>query len=413
MKRAHLARVASALLSVPAFSGACSPAPLVVVENDGGSKGTTSDADTVRNTDDAGTTGNTDDADTTGNADDAGTTATAACPASDGGVTELGMFSGELDGQFAGIAAIAADEDGVYLVIDADDFTTMINTTTVFRVPACGGPMTVLASRTSPQMSGGTFAALAASHRVFVIMGDGIYSVPTTGGAMATETTSTTLALAPVTATAISSTGRRLRHAVGGQDRRRQRGARGRQEHGADEVDLGGRGRIERVRHRHPPSRGWRHGHGERPGQRQRAVHRPRGWRNLDARVGCVWPGQHRRCPGRACIGPRTWTCPTSTPPAVRVQFETLALGGGPLMEVVRNESPPPGPLMVEGTTIYWIDNGGPDGEDSLRMLPAGGTPTTIPMLMPSLIGLDGLILANSGAYWYSSMNYAFGRIAL
>jgi hypothetical protein len=93
--------------------------------------------------------------------------------------------------------------------------------------------------------------------------------------------------------------------------------------------------------------------------------------------------------------------------------IETLALGGGPLMEVVRNESPPPGPLMVEGTTIYWIDNGGPDGEDTLRMLPAGGTPTTIPMLMPSLVGLDGLILANSGAYWYSSMDNTFGRIAL
>jgi hypothetical protein len=80
-------------------------------------------------------------------------------------------------------------------------------------------------------------------------------------------------------------------------------------------------------------------------------------------------------------------------------------------MDVVRNEVPPPGPFMVVGKTIYWIDKGGPDGEDALRMLCAGGTPTTIPM--PSLIGLDGLILANSGAYWYSSSAHTFGRIAL
>jgi hypothetical protein len=66
---------------------------------------------------------------------------------------------------------------------------------------------------------------------------------------------------------------------------------------------------------------------------------------------------------------------------------------------------------MVAGTTIYWIDNGGPDGEDTLRMQLAGGAPMTIPM--PLLIGLDGLILADSGAYWYSSSDYAFGRIEL
>src|SRR5580704_3190343 len=73
MKRAHIVCVASALLSVPAFSGGCSPNPLVVVENDGGNKGSASDADTTGTTDDAGTKGTTDDAGTAGTTGDAGT----------------------------------------------------------------------------------------------------------------------------------------------------------------------------------------------------------------------------------------------------------------------------------------------------------------------------------------------------
>ena len=63
MKRTHLACVASALLSVSAFSGGCSTDPLVVVENDAG-KGNANDAGTTGNTNDAGTTANTVDAGT-------------------------------------------------------------------------------------------------------------------------------------------------------------------------------------------------------------------------------------------------------------------------------------------------------------------------------------------------------------
>ena len=54
MKRAQLAWVASGLLSVPVFSGGCNSDALVVVENDGGSEGSTSDADTKGNRVDAG-----------------------------------------------------------------------------------------------------------------------------------------------------------------------------------------------------------------------------------------------------------------------------------------------------------------------------------------------------------------------
>ncbi len=90
MKRAHLAWVASALLSVPSFSGGCTPNPLVVVENEGGSKGDTSDAGTGGNTEDGGTGGNTEDVATGGNTEDVGTggnTEDAGAHENDGGVT--------------------------------------------------------------------------------------------------------------------------------------------------------------------------------------------------------------------------------------------------------------------------------------------------------------------------------------
>src|SRR5271154_2269708 len=44
MKRAHLACVTSALLGFPALLGGCDTNPLVVVENDGGDKGSTGDS---------------------------------------------------------------------------------------------------------------------------------------------------------------------------------------------------------------------------------------------------------------------------------------------------------------------------------------------------------------------------------
>jgi hypothetical protein len=59
MKRAHLACVTSALLVSPLFGG-CNPTPLVVVENDGGDKGTTSDSGVKGNDDDSGIKSNDD-----------------------------------------------------------------------------------------------------------------------------------------------------------------------------------------------------------------------------------------------------------------------------------------------------------------------------------------------------------------
>jgi hypothetical protein len=336
--------------------------------------------------------------------------ATSACPVNDGGVTQLGKF-GSLDGGFAPIAAIAADEDGVYVVVDASDFTTTIETTTVYRVPPCGGTPTVLASRTDSPKTGGTFGALAASHRVFVIMGDGIYSVPTTGGTLATETTSTTVIDAPITV---------YRDQLYWIDGSATLWA----------VTTGG-GHTARVVAKSTAPMNWTSVAADASNAYVTAIPLPADGGAAtasdmasgsvlsvslsDGAIARLASGVYG--PGNIVIAGASlyWTSnmymPSVDTAAGTGSIETLALGGGSLMDVVRNEAPPPGPLMVLGTTIYWINGGGPDGEDTMRMLPAGGTPTTIPM--PRLIGLDGLILASSGAYWYNSSDYTFGRIAL
>jgi hypothetical protein len=336
--------------------------------------------------------------------------ATASCATSDGGVTELGKF-GSLDAQFSAIAAIAADEDGVYVVVWADDFTTKIDTTTVYRVPVCGGPPTVLASRTSSQMTGGVYGALAASHRVFVIMGDGIYSVPTSGGAMATETTSTTVIEAPVTVH-----GDQLYWIDGGTTLRA--------------VKTGG-GNVARAVARSTASTKWTSVAADGSNAYVTSIPLPAdgGMATAsdpasgsvlsialsDGSISTLASGVYN--PDNIVVAGTSlyWTSNMYLPSVDTVNgtgsIETLGLSGGSLMSVVRNEAPPPGPVMVVGTTIYWIDGGGPDGEDTLRKLPAGGTPTAIPL--PSLIGLDGLVLASSGAYWYRSSDSTFGRIAL
>jgi hypothetical protein len=105
---------------------------------------------------------------------------------------ELGDFNPP-DGSFSNIAALAVDDDGVYVVTQASEASFTMDRVQIYRVPPCGGSATLLGSRTTPAMTGGTYGALAASQRVFVVMGDGVYSVPTSGGPMTTETTSSVL----------------------------------------------------------------------------------------------------------------------------------------------------------------------------------------------------------------------------
>jgi hypothetical protein len=330
--------------------------------------------------------------------------ATRACPVNDGGATALGMF-GTLNGQFAPIAAIAADEDGAYVVVDAEDDTGN-TTTTVFGMPPCGGPRTVLGSRMSPTRTGGTFAALAASHRVFVTMGDGIYSVSTTGGAMATETASTALAFAPVT-------------------------VHDNQLYWIDgsatlwAVTIGGSNAAHVVARSPAPTR-WTSVAADGSNAYVTAVPLSAdGGMNdeadgsvlsialSDGSISTLASGVYG--PGNIIVTGASlyWTSNMYVLSVDNVDgtgsIEMLPLGGGPLTDVVRSEMPPPGPIMVVGTTVYWIDAQGEAG-DALRTLPAGGTATTIPT--PSNESVV-LVLANSGAYWYSPSDYSFGRIAL
>jgi hypothetical protein len=346
----------------------------------------------------------------------------------------LGKFD-SLDGQDATatprsvstlIGAIAADEDGVYVVVEADDFTTKIYTTTVFRVPACGGPPTVLASRTSPQTTGGTFGALAASHRIFVIMGDGTYSVPTTGGAMATETTSNTLISAPVTV-------------HGDQLYWIDNGSRGLPSRATLWAVKTGGGNAARVVATSTAPMEWTSlavdgsnayvtavstapADGGAPTALDPASGSVLSVALSDGAIATLASGVYD--PNNIVVAGASlyWTSNMYMNGIDNVagtgSIQTLGLGGGSLMGVVRNEAPlPPGPLMVVGTTIYWIDEGGgsPVAEYTLRMLPAGAPPTTIPVpsSLGGLDGLEGLILASSGAYWYRLSDNTVGRIAL
>jgi hypothetical protein len=86
MKRAYLVSAASILLGAPALFAGCNPEQLVVVENDGGTKGNTDDAGTKSNGDDGGTKSNGDDGGTKSNGD-AGGTGDGGVTNSDGGVT--------------------------------------------------------------------------------------------------------------------------------------------------------------------------------------------------------------------------------------------------------------------------------------------------------------------------------------
>jgi hypothetical protein len=260
-------------------------------------------------------------------------------------------------------------------------------------------------------MTGGTFAALAASHRVFVIMADGIYSVATTGGAMATETTSTTVVLAPVTVYGdqlywIDGSTTLWAVKTGGGNVARAVASSAVPMTWTSVAADGSNAYVTAIPH---PADGGTATSSDQAGGSVLSVSLSGG------AISTLASGVYG--PGNIFLAQSSlyWTSnmylPSTDTANGTGSIQTFALGGGPSVDVVSNEAPPPGPLMVLGTTIYWIDNGGPNGGDRLRMLPAGGTPTTIPM--PSLIGLDGLILANSGAYWYSSMNYTFGRIAL
>jgi hypothetical protein len=272
----------------------------------------------------------------------------------------------------------------MYVVVDAEDFNGSTTTTTVFRISPYGGPTTVLSSRTSLTRAGGTFAALAASHRVFVTMGDGIYSASTTGGAMATETATTALAFAPVT-------------------------VRDDQLYWVDgsatlwAVTIGGSNAAHVVARSTAPTR-WTSVAADGSNAYVTAVPLSADGRTSDEADGSVLS---------IALSDGSISTLAYLPSVDNVDgtgsIEMLPLGGGPLTDVVRNEMPPPGPIMVLGTTVYWIDAQGEAG-DALRTLPAGGTATTIPT--PSTQALV-LVLANGGAYWYASSDYTFGRIAL
>jgi hypothetical protein len=344
----------------------------------------------------------------------------AACPVNDAGVTQLGTLQAlsDIDASFTAIEAIAADGDGLYLVVMTDDFTGT-TTHTVYRMPPCGGAASLLGSRTSRTNTGGgaVFSALAASGRVFLIMGDGIYSLPTSGGAMATETTDTMVDLGHITVYgdqlywidgnstlwAVTTGGGSAAHTIASAT-------------GASWTSVAADasnvyvtaiplqpdgGALVSGASGSAPNAG--------PGGSVLAIALPGGAITTLA-SGLYAPADLVVNGSSLYFTSNMYQVGTDTLGGSGV-IQTLPLGGGPVTVIVRDDQAPPGPPLLIGSTLYWIAYGGPDGWQRIRSQPSGGTPLYIPM--PRLIGLDGVILSSSGAYWYSSRDYSFGRIAL
>lgn len=333
---------------------------------------------------------------------------TASCSLDDAGVTSLGTFA-VLDAQGGGISAIAADDEAVYVVTDSWDATNS-HTTVVSRVPACGGPWTPLGSRSSAPMTGGANWALVASNRVFLSMSDGIYSVPTTGGGMETETTSNV----PLPVAAVY--GEELYWI----DKTSNLWA----------VTIGG-GHMPRTVARSPSPAQWTsiavdaknayvtaHPTAADGGLPSASDLGSGSILSIALSSGLIstlasglYDPKNLILAGTVLYWTDNMYMPSIDTANGTGAIRALSLAGGGVQRILDGESPPPGPLMMLGTTMYWIDNGGPNGGDTLRALPSGGAPMTIPA--PIIIGLELLIIAPSGAYWSSSYDNQMYRLTL
>jgi hypothetical protein len=316
-------------------------------------------------------------------------------------------------GQNESIAVLTADDVAVYVVVEVIDYSTQASaqqmTTRVFRVPVCGGTPMLLGSRVSDQLSGQVSSALVGQDRVFWVAGDGIYSLPTTGGSVVTETTSTNISSLAV---------------------------HGDQLYWVDDtaalwaVPSGGAGQPHIVAQTTVPT-AWTSlavdGDNAYVTQMSLSDGASAVPTNSDMNNGSIVAialadGSMTTLaapvfdPGNIVVAGKAlyWTSdlfmPSDTTGGMgAIEGMSLPMGGMRVLAV--NEDPPPGPLMVLGDSVYWLTSSGIDGSTTVRVLHSGGAPVTIPIDLPAL-GVP-VVLAPSGVYWYGGIDDTFGRNVL
>jgi hypothetical protein len=348
---------------------------------------------------------------------DAGGVPPAACPLDDAGTILVGMF-GTSDANcpctiVGGISDVTADDDAVYVVMQSDDFSMKTSTNTVLRVASCGGPATVLGTVQVPMLNSSIYNAIVASGRVFLVSAAAVYSVPTTGGPIVTETTSTTYNNQFAGAT-ITVAGDQLYWIDGAPS--------------LWAVTIGG-GHTPRLLASAPSSQ-------------------PATWTSIaaddtNAYVTAIPSAEDAGTPSAAAMsmgsilaiplaggpisslatgqpnpgdmivangslywisympGPQEVDTPTGTG-----SIYSLRLPDGAPVGVALDEGPVPSQLLMVGTTLYWAN--GDEGDDvaTVRKEPANQPPATVATLG---IAVDGLTLAGRGAYWVTAPNQVLG----
>jgi hypothetical protein len=365
--------------------------------------------------------------------------ATPGCTTDDAGTAHLASFlTGPVPGttdSFTAVESLAADDSAVYASLLVSDFGSdgsSTNRIDIVRVPLdCGSIVTLLASKPGQD---DVWSSLVSGNRLYLEMTDGIYSVPTVGGALTTEAvthplfpangwtfavsggtvgwiddggalwtvgtgggqTPQALASAPasdaglgrwtsiamdstnVYATAVPDVGDA--GADGADAAAVADAAAAAVDAGGDADDAGG-------------------------GDRGSVVAIP-----LTAGAGTVLAtGQHVprqiMVSGTALYWTNSFSIPTTDTASSHGPILSLTLPSGAPTTLVSDDVAPE-QLTLRGGVLTWIVNGGPDGEDAIHSLVAG-TVTNVPT--PRIIGLDTLTLGPKGAYWAPSGQELYG----
>jgi hypothetical protein len=338
--------------------------------------------------------------------DDAGIDATSGCSTDSTGTTILVTLDPFPDGpsSFEFVYGFAADTTAVYAVIQISDLQpdgASTERTEVLRVPLDCTPATILGSRSTDPSANGVRQTLLADGRVYIAMSDGIYSISTAGGAFTTEATTTPLQSGNGAILAVTND----RLAWIDQAESIWVAAKG---GGQAPMQLAG-----------PPEASavltWTSL--AMDGTSVYATYAPAlpPQDFADAATygtvvaipvaggDAVTLASGQQLPGQIMVGNGSlyWTnsypIPTVDTSSAHGPLMQLALPSGTATVLDPDETQPT-QLTLRGSTLVWIDYGGPNGGDVIRELAPSGTPTTVQT--PLVIGLGELTLGPAGAFW-------------
>lgn len=327
-----------------------------------------------------------------------------ACTTDDAGTTHLASFvSGPLPGttdSFASAENLSADASAVYVSLLVSDFAdgSSASRIDVVRVPLDCGPATLLASKEGQD---DVWNSIVAGDRLYLEMTDGIYSVPTAGGALTTE--AATRPLIPGTGPTFAVANRTIAWI---------------DENGALWTVAAGSGQAPSALANAPSGDAglgaWTSIAADSANVYATANPAPvAGDAGGDDGVGSIVSiplaggaatvivtGQH--IPGQLMVNGATiyWTNSFATHAIDTASSHgpilSLTLPSGAPVTLVSDDTAP-SQLTIRGSTLTWIANGGADGEDLIHAL-TGSAVTVVPT--PFVLGLDGLTLGPKGAYW-------------